>query len=104
MSDLNAMYGELKFWLPMISGFSLAAGIWFKAKKSMQEWASKLLDNHLSHIQTATENTAASLSGLTQALINHEEKEMQVWQGVVRTLDVLEDRTSRSRARRRRKK
>jgi hypothetical protein len=74
----------------------------------------KLLNNHLSHIQSATEKTVAEtqktndllakaaqsdirvaekVADVAVKLDEHTDKQMLVWQGVVKTLAVLEDRT-----------
>lgn len=117
----TALYDQLKFWLPLISGFVLAYKGFKSLKKSIDGWASNLFDNHLSHIQAATASTVAETKA-TNALLEaaasrdmevarhvaevksaldlhevkiqaHEDKEMVVWQGVVNTLTVLEDRS-----------
>lgn len=117
----TVVYDQLKFWLPLVSAFLLAYKGFQSIKKSVDGWAAKLFDNHLSHIQSATtdtvtetkatnellkasaikdtdiarhvsevKDTLAASDKLTRA---HEDKEMMVWQGVVNTLTVLEDRT-----------
>lgn len=101
----------------MISGFVLISKAYFTSKKSIGEWANKLLTNHLAHIQVATETTVAEtkktnalldkaaqsdlvvaerVQSVAQSLNSHTEKQMEVWTGVVKTLSVLEDRTRRS--------
>lgn len=124
------IYEQMKFWLPLVSAFVLAYKGFQSIKSSIDGWAAKLFDNHLSHIQTATMSTvtetkttndllkAAALKGVEvathvadvkKALADsdgkqraHEEKEMMVWQGVVNTLTVLEDRSRMKTPRRRR--
>lgn len=98
--DPNMVYESIRFWLPLTA----AVGLYFKLKKGVSEWASSLLDNHLTHIQDATQTTASNFQNLSKNLTDHQEKEMQVWAGVVRTLDLIEDRTSGRRLVRRRKK
>lgn len=88
-------------------------------------WADKLLNNHLKHIEIATTETA-TLTEKTNALLvstqlndavaatkaaevamalhEHNDRQAQVWQGVVTQLSVLEDRTRRERTPRPRKK
>lgn len=103
MTDPNLLYGELKFWLPLLTFSGLIVKAYLNFRKSTTEWMNQLLDNHLTHIQKATQTTSDGIAGLANAFNSHEEKEMKVWEGVVRTLDVLEDRTAR-RSRARRKK
>lgn len=117
----TVIYEQLKFWLPVISGFLLTYKGFKSFKTSVDDWAAKLFDNHLSHIQTATMSTvdatnktndllaASALKDIDVARrvedarkaldeneskrVAHEEKEMLVWHGVVNTLTVLEDRS-----------
>ena len=114
-TDLNTGYEIVRFWLPLVSGFAIVVKAYMSAKKSVGEWASKLLDNHLSHIQASTEQTTVETKQTNKLLVEqakhfesmleHNKRETQVWQGVVNTLAVLKDRgRDRSRARSRRKK
>ncbi len=128
------IYEQLKYWLPLASGFVLAYKGFKSIKKSIDGWASTLFTNHLTHIQDATAATvsetqktnklleaAATLdvevakqvavvkSDLAVATTDvkngfllvrddikgHEDKEMTVWQGVVNTLAIIEDRQGR---------
>ena len=103
MSDLNVVYGELKFWLPFITIGTL---VW-KARAAVNGWAEKLFTNHLHHIEKATIETveetkktngllkesSGKLDMVQNTLSTHHDKQLQVWQGVVGTLSVLEDRT-----------
>jgi hypothetical protein len=101
MTQIDIAYDSLRFWLPLVSGFAIVVKAYMSAKKSVGEWASRLLNNHLSHIQAATQETAASIGVLGKMLLDHQDKEMQVWSGVVQNLAVLSDRTAvrRKRAR-----
>jgi hypothetical protein len=115
MSDLNIVYNELKFWLPVIG----AVGTVWKMRAAVTGWADKLFSNHLHHIEQATISTveetkntnkllgesaqrdmviASRVSDVSNTLALNHEKQLQVWQGVVNTLSVLEDRTSRRRS------
>ena len=106
-------YTALKFWLPMVSAFGLVIGAYRSGKRGITEWADALLNNHLSHIQVATESTArfsentAGLlveirnAGTAQAtavervrmdLLKHEEEEAIVQRQIALDLAVLKDR------------
>jgi hypothetical protein len=101
------LYEQVRYWLPMISAFGLVIGAWRTGKKNLSEFCDTLLTNHLSHIQTATQSTEVEtkktnglLSGqsgkldMVQGTLNrHYEQQLQVWDGVVKTLAILEDRT-----------
>lgn len=56
-----ALYAALKFWLPMVTAFILICKGYTSGVNKLTTWADKLLNNHLSHIQTATEATAATM-------------------------------------------
>jgi hypothetical protein len=102
---MYAAYEVLKFWLPIISAFGLIIKAYIGAKKNVGDWANTLLSNHLTHIQDATMKTVEETQRTNDLISQHNEKEMAVWQGVVNTLAVLEDRTrSRSRTPRRKRK
>jgi hypothetical protein len=121
--SLDTLYTQLRFWLPMVSGFAIVVKAYLSGKKSISGWASTLLDNHLHTIQTATSETVAEtkrtnelLSDSTKQTVKvaehvvqmaasvaaHQEKEMRVWDSVTKTMAVLEDRT-RSRSPRKKK-
>jgi len=103
MSDLNTVYREMKFWLPMIS----AMGIVWKARTAITGWADRLMNNHLHSIQESTKSTeietkrtndllvksASDMVMLQNTIAEHAEKSAQVWNGILNTLAVLEDRT-----------
>jgi hypothetical protein len=105
LQHFSTAYGEAKYWLPFIT---IATIVW-KAKAAITVWADSLLNNHLHSIQAATQSTE-SLTKQTNSLLedntgklnmlqstvhDHNEKQMQVWAGVVTTLALLEDRTRR---------
>jgi hypothetical protein len=106
MHDLNLVYQEARWWLPMVS---IGTIIW-KTKNALTVYADRLLQNHLSHIQTAVMNTevetkrtnsllednTGKLEMLQNTVSDHNEKQMQVWATVANTLAVLEDRTHRT--------
>lgn len=117
MVDPISFYAGLKFWLPLASAFALTIKAYSTAKKNLSEWADKLLNNHLTHIEAATTLThtetvktntllasqalqagtvAKHVEEVKTTLNDHTDKEMQVWQGVVNTLAILEDRSSRT--------
>jgi hypothetical protein len=105
LQHFGTAYTELKYWLPMVT---IATIIW-KAKTAVTVWADQLLNNHLHSIQSATMSTevetkktnsllgdnTGKLNMLQNTVHDHQEKELRVWEGVVNTLSILEDRTSR---------
>jgi hypothetical protein len=105
------LYEQIRWWLPIISAFGLIIKAYTSGKKNLSEFASRLLDNHLHGIETATTSTEvetkktnALLTGQTgkldmiQATLSEQhEKQLHVWHGVVKTLAILEDRTKASR-------
>lgn len=91
---------QIRWWLPLVSGFALVIKAYMSAKANVSEWASRLLDNHLAHIEVATtstheetKNTNVLLAKQSDMILDHQSKNLEVWQGVVGTLKVLEDRT-----------
>jgi len=109
LQHFGTAYTEFKFWAPLLTAITL---VW-KAKGALTGYMDALMTNHLSHIQAATVETVAEtkktnslLEDHTEKLVmvqntmrDHNEKEMQVWTGIVNTLAVLEDRTRRSPSR-----
>lgn len=118
------LYEALKWWGPIL-GFAAMA---FKVRKDIitraDAWANTLLNNHLTHIQEATATTvvetkktntlletaslkdsavAQRVEDVRNTLVTHQEKEIQVWAGILKTLAILEDRTSPARKSRARK-
>jgi len=117
MIDPNVFYEAIKFWLPMTTALTLVVKAYLGAKRGVSGWAEQLLSNHLSHIQTATETTvqetretnklltvaaqrdldvATKVVEVKDTLQEHHEKQQVVWNGILNTLTVLEDRTRRS--------
>jgi hypothetical protein len=64
-----AFYAALKFWLPMLTAFTFIYKGFKAAGKGLTLWADKLLNNHLSHIQTNTEDTALVMRQFSEAAI-----------------------------------
>jgi hypothetical protein len=109
LQHFGTAYTEAKYWLPLIT---IATFFW-RAKAAITIWADSLLNNHLHSIQTATastevetkktnsllEDNTGKLNMLQDTVRDHQEKQMQVWTGVVNTLSVLEDRTRSGSAR-----
>ena len=109
-------YEIIKYWLPLASAFTMVWGIYRGTKKNISRWAESLFENHLKHIQKATEETVAetkktnvllgtaamNIADVKLSLADHVAKAGQVWDGVTKTLTVLEDRTRRPRVARKR--
>ena len=106
MVNLSDFYDALKFWLPIITGFTLIYKLVDKGVNAFGDWADKLLDNHLTHIQAATESTAESLKqlvslhGMTAKAITkvaddlreHEDKDDRVQGEIAKNVAILLDR------------
>ena len=114
MTDPNSLYGEIKFWLPMVTAFGIIVKAYLNGKKGVSEWASSLLDNHLHSIETATKSTesetrrtntllteaaqrevaTAGKVDMVQGTLNtHHERQLEVWKEVAQALTVLKERT-----------
>jgi hypothetical protein len=107
LQHFGTVYTELKYWLPLLT---IGTIIW-KAKSAITVWADTLLNNHLHSIQAATQSTetetkktnsllednTGKLDMLQGTVHDHQEKQLVIFQGIVNTLSVLEDRT-RSRS------
>jgi hypothetical protein len=114
MTDLNMIYNEAKFWLPMITIFTIVIKAYLNGKKSVSEWADSLLNNHLHGIEQATKSTevetkttnkllseaaqrelatAGKVDMVQNTLHEHHGRELQVWQSVAEALTVLKERT-----------
>jgi hypothetical protein len=117
MTDLNNfgnLFSGVRFWLPMVTAFMLVVKGFLSIKASIAGWMDTLLNNHLSHIESATVNThtetqktnallvasaaqdvqvAAKVAEVKTVVEEHQKKEELVWQGIVNTLVILEDRT-----------
>ena len=106
-------YELIKWWLPLVTAGTIVVKAYLTAKKSISEYAEKLLNNHLAGIETATKSTEVETKTTNKLLTDvygqntmvlntinqHQEKQMLVWDGVVKTLAILEDRGSRRRVR-----
>jgi hypothetical protein len=57
-------YNFIKYWLPIISAFLMVHKGWNTFKTNVNGWADKLLNNHLSHIQSSTQETVILLRDL----------------------------------------
>jgi hypothetical protein len=107
LQHFGTVYTELKYWLPLVTIVTIG----WKAKAAITTWADSILNNHLHSIQVATQSTEVETKKTNSILVNntdkldvlaanlssHQEKEAIVWQGVVNTLTILEDRTRSSR-------
>jgi hypothetical protein len=101
------LYEQLRWWLPIISAFGLVIKAYTSTKKSVTEFAERLLNNHLSGIETATISTeketkvtnsllrdnTGKLDMLQATVTDHHEKNLQVWTAVTENLTVLRERT-----------
>jgi hypothetical protein len=118
----HVLYEGLKFWLPVVTGFGIVIKAYVHAakkvaetKNSVQAWADTMLNNHLHSIQDATMQTVSEtkktnallkdsaqqaiavadhVERVASTISSHQEKEAQVWAGVVKTLAIIEDRTA----------
>lgn len=66
--SLHFIYEELKYWLPVVTLMTLVVKAFFSSKRAVGEYADKLLNNHLAHIEAYSERAAlASESGAKSA-------------------------------------
>jgi len=93
-------YEALKYWLPIVTVLTLAYKGSVATGKGVKKWADALLDNHLTHIQTATEGVAKSMVELvesqkasTTAMTRLAEAQNQLVLGI----EILKDRSSQAR-------
>jgi hypothetical protein len=107
MTDLNALYHEAKFWLPMVTIFGIVIKAWLSSKQGVSDWADKLLNNHLAGIETATQSTetetkktnellrdhAGKLDMVQATLSEHHEHQLEAWKGITESLIILKERT-----------
>ena len=98
---------QIRWWLPLVSGFALVIKAYTSTKKSVTEFAERLLNNHLSGIETATQSTevetkktnailqaqTGKIDMVQNTLADHQEKNLMVWQGVLESLTILKERT-----------
>jgi hypothetical protein len=83
-----AFYAALKFWLPMLTAFGLVIKAYKSAKVGVTAWADALLNNHLAHIQAATEATASLLREAQE----YQRKDAETQRQIITSLEVLKDR------------
>lgn len=76
----------------MTTAFGLVIGAYRSAAKGITSWADKLLNNHLSHIQIATEQTAMLLAQAQKDQKEYQDKDARVQQTIVTSLEILKDR------------
>src|SRR5208282_5633904 len=57
----NQMYDAIKFWLPITTAFTVVYGAYRNVLTKVTIWGNQLLENHLTHIQSATEDSARVL-------------------------------------------
>lgn len=57
----TAAYEFLKWWLPIISAFTIIIRGWRTVVDRVTGWAEKLLNNHLHHIEANTAEAATAL-------------------------------------------
>jgi hypothetical protein len=123
MFDPSVLYGVIKWAAPVLGATGFALTMRKDILKRADEWANTLLNNHLNHIQDATVQTVLEtkktndilarneealnasvlrdievsqrVTEVKQTLDEHHEKQQQVWNGILNTLAVLEDRTRR---------
>ena len=107
MTDLNALYHEIKFWLPMVTIFGIVIKTWLSSKQGVSDWANKLLNNHLAGIEAATQSTetetkktnellrdhAGKLDMVQTTLSEHHEHQLKAWKGITESLILLKERT-----------
>ena len=63
---ISEAYEAFKYWMPLGSGFYLVIRAYRSAGTKLTEWADKLLNNHLHHIQEATQNTVMILRDMRE--------------------------------------
>jgi hypothetical protein len=102
---------QIRYWLPLVSAFLLIVKAYSTGKKNIATFCDRLLDNHLSHIEAATtatvtetqrsnvllEGHAEKLEMVQNTLVDHQTKNLQVWQGVLESLTILKERTRNPR-------
>ena len=107
---LPPIVGYVGVWLPVITALGLAAkGILMiraafkKAKQDVGNWANQLLDNHMTHIQSAAEQAAASLKSMSDTnremvvamkemredFQTHQVEEMRVQNAIMTGIEVI---------------
>src|SRR5208337_4603867 len=57
----QSFYEALKFWLPVVTVVGLIIRGYLSAKKAASAWANTMLDNHMAHIQDASEKASTAV-------------------------------------------
>lgn len=55
-----------RVWVPFVSALTVIWRVFVSARKSVNAWADKLLDNHLEHIQQSLDKQTALLEKIAQ--------------------------------------
>lgn len=94
-------YEQIKYWLPVVTFLLLCYKGYASAEKKAESWMGTLLDNHLTHVQAATESMAESMSQLvscqkesTAALSRLATAQNELVLGI----EILKDRSSQARS------
>jgi hypothetical protein len=87
-----ALYAAVKFWLPLLTAFGLVIKAYGSTKRGITAWADTLMNNHLSHIQAATEETARLLRDAIKSDEEHRKADLEVLQEIKTGIEVLKDR------------
>lgn len=56
-----AVYAFIKFWGPIATAVGLLVKAYLSATKGISSWANTLLDNHMQHIQDASERSSQAV-------------------------------------------
>ena len=62
--SMLALYEQLKFWLPVVTFFTLLVKGYISMKKAAQSWANTMPDNHMAHIQASSERASTAVTEL----------------------------------------
>ena len=108
------IYNQLKYWIPLTTVCTMIYRAYRQASKSITDWADKLMSNHLTDIQAATERSAVLLEEVRDNQISqgvkvdlvaihsakvasdlekHEQEDGKVQRDILTTLEVLKDRS-----------
>jgi len=108
------IYDAVKYWLPVTTFFTVGYSAYRSVLAKVTIWGNKLLENHLKHIQSATEESAkvlkevrdnqisqgvkvdlvaAHVAKVANDLEKHEEADGEVQHQILTALEVLKDRT-----------
>jgi hypothetical protein len=79
MIHLNWMdvYEHVKFWLPVSTAAGLLYRWYANLKRGVSKWADTLLDNHMVHIQSASEKASEAvveLAGYHKEMLDSQQK------------------------------